>query len=58
MTNEEIATRLGYSEAANFRHAFFEPVAALGRSEHLLFGQGRVGSTQRYRKILSLTAEV
>ena len=22
MTNEEIATRLGYSEAANFRHAF------------------------------------
>jgi AraC-like DNA-binding protein len=22
MTNEEIASRLGYSEAANFRHAF------------------------------------
>jgi AraC-like DNA-binding protein len=22
MTNEEIASRLGYSDAANFRHAF------------------------------------
>ncbi|MBV9529903.1 MAG: hypothetical protein JO283_02205 [Bradyrhizobium sp.] len=28
------------------------------RAASLLFGQARVGSTQRYRKILSLTAEV